>query len=162
MATWFALNELGIGRYSAAYLTAVLIDSTESITIERVQDVLVRISVSFGDKRTTTLERHADRMARNVAKVFPRSSETDRDWVAQSAACIVGLVHFMAENKVAGACHCLDVLAELGWSDVIERLRQRVGSALQSLPPPFRGDLSAAARRLLEQAPFHMVEPEKP
>src|ERR1700730_13113122 len=80
MATWFALNEMGIGRYSAAYLTAVRIDSTEPITIERVEDVLVRVSAGFGDKRSTILEHHSDRMVRNAAKIFPRSNEDDRDW----------------------------------------------------------------------------------
>ena len=106
LATWLALHETGFGPYTAAYLAAVLIESEGRITIENVEDVLVNVSAELGS-RTTTLVRRADRLVRKASESFPRVSDTERGWLGQSAGSIQGLLHFVAENNVAGACRCL-------------------------------------------------------
>jgi hypothetical protein len=117
-----------------------------------VQGLLIRVSTAFGSKCTTTLVRHADRLTRRAAEIIPRANNDERDWLAHSAACIQGLIGFIAKQKTVGAYHALDRLVHLGWGHVLAQLHARIIGALRSNFPEFEGDLSAAARRLLELA----------
>jgi hypothetical protein len=61
-ATWLAFTELGMGPYPAAYLTTFLITSTAPITIESIDDVLLKSATILPGR----VIGRADRLRRNA------------------------------------------------------------------------------------------------
>src|SRR6516162_7936152 len=141
VATWWGLHEIGYGPYEAAYLTSTAVGD-DPIRLEDVEGLLTLASTQI--KRTaSSLDEHINALVRKAKRV-PAT-----DWLVESSAAIRALVMYIAANDTARACIVLDVLVELGWGDVIQRLTERMGDALKSNVPPYEGKLRWQGRALL-------------
>jgi hypothetical protein len=151
MAVRFLLTETGMGRYESAYLASAAIDSTAPITVEQAEQALTRFSLAFRDRRhTPDLSHYADWTVKKMANSFGRATRGERDWIAASVAAIVTLLRRLAAADIAGACLSLDMLVDLGWDPIIERLRDRLAPALGMSRD--EADPSVAARLLFRLA----------
>jgi hypothetical protein len=149
LALWVALERMKLGPIEAARLSSVLVESDDPIAIEAIANLLVVVSSTF-DPKTTTLERHAEWMARKSRRIFERATDIERRWALQSAGAVEALIRFSAANNRSGMKRALALLDHAGWRDVIERLQRRVGGALRTNMPDFENELGRLGRALLK------------
>jgi hypothetical protein len=144
IAAWWGFREYGCGPYVAAYWAAVA-TGDEPIRPEDFNSVLNVAGIDI--KRTAaSLDKHLDRLARNAKR-----APADDAWLRASATTIKALLLAARDNNMEVYCGMLDVLIGLGWGEVIERLSVRIIEASKSNVPPYEGELSRQAQRLLAE-----------
>ena len=144
IAAWWGFREYGCGPYVAAYWAAVA-TGDEPIRPEDFNSVLNVAGIDI-KKTASSLDKHLDRLARN-AKRAPANDA----WLRASATTIKALLLAARDNNMEVYCGMLDVLIGLGWGEVIERLSVRIIEASKSNVPPYEGELSRQAQRLLAE-----------
>ena len=144
IAAWWGFRECGCGPYVAAYWAAVA-TGDEPIRPEDLEGVLNVAGIDI--KRTaSTLDKHLDRLARNAKRAPP-----DDTWLRTSATTIKALLLAARTGNMPIYCGMLDLLVELGWAAVINRLSARIIEASKSNVPPFEGKLGRRGHQLLAE-----------
>jgi hypothetical protein len=144
IAVWHGVRLCGFGPYVSAYWAAV-------VTAEapfKPEDVEGLLTVTGTDVRFTasSLDKHSDALARKAERITIDSNR----WLHASALAIKGLIIAARIGNVEIYCGMLDVLVDLGWRDLIERLRTRVDDLSKSNVPPHEGRLGRQGRALLD------------
>jgi hypothetical protein len=144
IAMWHGVHLCGYGPYRSAYWAAWL-TSDEPIKAEDVEGLL---TVAGTEIRFTasSLDKHIDRIARK-AESIPVDSD---DWLHMSALAIKGLIIAARMRKLEVYCGMLDLLIDLGWRDLIDRLRARIAELIKSNIPPREGKLGREGGALLD------------
>ena len=144
IAVWHGIHLYGVGPYLSAHWAAWL-TSIEPIKAEDVEGLLTAAGTKI-KFTAASLDKHIDRLVRTAGRI-PVESDP---WLHMSALAIKAMILAARTGNTEVYCGMLDVLIELGWSDMIERLRARVGDLLQSNVPPREGELGREGKRLLE------------
>jgi hypothetical protein len=154
IAVWHGVHLYGFGPYLSAHWAAWL-TSNEPIKAEDVEGLLT-VSGTEIKFTASSLDKHIDRLARNAERV-PIDSDP---WLHKSALAMKGLIIAARIRNIEVYCGMLDVLIDLGWRDMIERLRARIDDLIKSNIPPREGKLGREGQGLLDW--LHTVTGEKP
>ena len=154
IAVWHGVHLYGVGPYLSAHWAAWL-TSNEPIKPEDVEGLLT-VSGSEIKFTASSLDKHIDRLARNAERI-PIDSNP---WLHKSALAIKGMILAARTGNTEVYCGMLDVLIDLGWHDMIERLRARIDDLIKSNVPPREGKLGREGERLLDW--LRTVTGEKP
>ena len=144
IAVWHGVHLYGVGPYLSAHW-AVWLTGAEPIKAEDVEGLLTAAGTKI-KFTASTIEKHIDRLARN-AQSIPVESDP---WLHMSALAIKAMILAARTGNTEVYCGMLDALIELGWGDMIERLRARVGDLLRSNIPPRDEELGRAGMGLLK------------
>jgi hypothetical protein len=143
-AVWHGVRLYGVGPYLSAHW-AMWLCSNEPIKAEDVEGLLT-VSGTEIKFTASSLDKHVDRLARNAERI-PIDSEP---WLHMSALAIKGLIIAHRTGNTEVYCGMLDVLIDLGWRDMIERLRARINDLTKSNIPPREGRLGRQGQALLD------------
>lgn len=144
IAVWHGVRLYGVGPYLSAHWAAWL-TGTEPIKPEDVEGLLTAAGTKI-KFTASSLDKHIDRLARNAQRI-PVESDP---WLRMSALAIKAMILAARTGNTEVYCGMLDALIELGWGDMIERLRARVGDLLKSNMPPRDEELGREGKGLLE------------
>jgi len=144
IAVWHGVHLDGVGPYLSARWAAV-ITGEEPIKPEDVEGLLT-VSGTEIKFTASSLDKHIDRLARNAERIAIDSDP----WLHMSALAIKGLIIAHRTGDMEVKCGMLDVLIDLGWRDMIERLRARIDDLTKSNIPPREGKLGREGQKLLD------------
>lgn len=130
IAVWHGIRLYGVGPYLSAHWAAWL-TGTEPIKPEDIEGLLTVAGTKI-KFTASSFDKHIDRLARNAQR-FPLESDA---WLHMSALAIKAMILAARTGNSEVYCGMLDALVELGWGDMIERLRVRVDDLLKSNIPP--------------------------
>jgi hypothetical protein len=133
IAVWHGVRLYGVGPYLSAHWAAWL-TSNEPIKAEDVEGLLTAAGTEI-KFTASSLNKHIDRLARNAERI-PIDSDP---WLQMSALAIKGLIIAARTGRAEVYCGMLDVLIDLGWRNMVERLRARIDDLIKSNIPP-RGE----------------------
>jgi hypothetical protein len=143
IAALWGFRLAGAGPYRAAYW-ATIATGDEPIRQEDIDGLLI-VAGTKVQHTAVTLEKHLDHLVRKANRIPPGSDA----WLETSAVTIKAVILAARTGELEIYCHLLDLLIELGWHDVLQRLTQRINEALKSNLRPFESELSQQGRGLL-------------
>jgi hypothetical protein len=152
IAALWGFHLAGAGLHSAAYWSLFALGS-EPIKQQHVDALLNRASADI--KHTSvTLTAHAEHLVRKAKRAGRKS---DR-WLATSGLTIKAIILAHRTGNIRAYCAMVDLLVELGWREPLDRLRLRIGEAVEGGDLGPAGELGRSGQALLN----HLREAQKP
>jgi hypothetical protein len=149
IAAWLALEPI-VGPHAAARGAIVWIEEKAPITIQDVEGMLHVAGADYVPATPSEdLNDRARTLARKARLVTSRATKRELSWLCQSSGALAALARFMADGDAVGIATTLELMREVGWGEILDRVGRRLTPALRSNFLPYEGPLTARVRRLL-------------